>query len=276
MAKKPTSSVTQRSGRWVLALAIVFGLIAAILIFAILSNNDSSDKTEGPGPSATTVKVVTAATDIAERTSLSADELKVVAVPAELALSGSYSDTASLVGLTTRYPLVKGEQVTASKISEEQKGDNDKSLSRVVPAGKRAVAIPAEQQSIVGGLILPGDFVDIIAIFSASDVGVDKSVTIVQNVEVLAVGEEAQEPIPPPASAGATATPGTVRLGQAPADAEPQPDARTVTVAVTPEQAQLVALTAEKAKLWLALRPLAEEPNAELGETDLGAFGIGQ
>jgi len=276
MAKKPTSSVTQRSNRWALALAVVFAAVAAVVVFVILYNSDSNSSDKTDTLAGNTVNVVTAASDIPERTSLSADKLKVVAVPAELALSGSYSDTAGLVGLTTRYPLVKGEQVTASKIGEEQSEDKDKSLSRVVPAGKRAIAIPAEQQSIVGGLILPGDFVDIIAIFSASDVGVDKSVTILQNVEVLAVGEEAQEPIPPPAAASATATPGTVRLGQAPGDAEPQPDAETVTVAVTPEQAQLVALTAEKAKLWLALRPRAEEPNPVLGETNLSAFGIGQ
>jgi len=46
-------------------------------------------------------------------------------------------------------------------------------------------------------------------------------------------------------------------------------------VAVTPQQAQVVALMAEKARLWLDLRPRGEEPNLELGETNLSQFGVG-
>ena len=270
MARTLTSGVVQRADRRVMALAIVFALIAAILIFVVLSSSDSGGKTAAPA--AGTVDVITADGDIAARTTLSADMLKIVAVPADQALSGSYSDAADLVGLTTRYPLVNGEQVTTSKIGEAQK--DDESLARVVPAGKRAIAIAAREESIVAGLILPGDLVDVIAVFSATDTGVDKAVTILQNVEVLAVGETAQEPIPPPVNAG-DATPGSVRLGQTPGDAGPQPDAATVTVAVTPAQAQVVALAGDKATLWLSLRPRGEEPNTELGATDLNQFGVG-
>jgi len=269
MARTLTSGVVQRADRKVMALAVVFALIAAILIFAVLSSSDSGNKA---APAGNTVNVVAASGDISARTTLSSDMLQIVAVPADQALSGSYSDAASLVGLTTRYPLSDGEQVTAGKIGETQKDDD--SLARVVPPGKRAIAIAAKQEAIVAGLILPGDLVDVIAVFSASGSSPDKAVTILQNVEVLAVGETAQEPIPPPENAG-DATPGSVRLGQTPGDAGPQPDAATVTVAVTPEQAQIVALTQETAKLWLSLRPRGEEPAASLGESDLAQFGVG-
>ena len=269
MARTLAGGVVQGADRRVMALAILFALIAAFLIFLVLSNSDSG---KTAAPSGDTVSVVTADGDIAARTTLSSNMLKLTAVPADQALSGSYSDAASLVGLTTRYPLVDGEQVTTSKIGEAQK--DDESLARVVPPGKRAISIAATEESIVAGLLLPGDLVDVIAVFSASDTGVDKAVTILQAVEVLAVGETAQEPIPPPLNAD-EATPGSVRLGQAPDDAGPQPDATTVTVAVTPEQAQIVALMADKAKLWLDLRPRGEEPNPELGETDLNQFGVG-
>ena len=271
MARTIASGVMQGTDRRVMALAIVFALIAAILIFVVLSNSDGGGKTSAPV--AGTVEVVAAASDVAARTTLSADMLKITAVPADQALSGSYGDAADLVGLTTRYPLVNGEQVTTSKIGEAQK--DDESLARVIPAGKRAISIAARQESIVAGLILPGDLVDVIAVFSSSDTGTDKAITILQNVEVLAMGETAQEPIPPPVNAD-DVTPGSVRLGQAPENAAPQPDAATVTVAVTPAQAQVVALMAEKAKLWLSLRPRGEEPDAELGGTDLSQFGVGQ
>src|SRR3972149_3270913 len=227
MARTLTSGAAQGTDRRVMALAIVFALTAATLIFLVLSNSDDG---KTAAPAANSVNVVTAASDVAARTTLSADMLKITAVPADQALSGSYGDAADLVGLTTRYPLVNGEQVTTSKIGEAQK--DDESLARVIPAGKRAIAIAAREESIVAGLILPGDLVDVIAVFSATDTGVDKAVTILQNVEVLAVGDTAQEPIPPPVNAG-DATPGSVPLGQTPGDAGPQPDAATVTVGGT-------------------------------------------
>ena len=270
MARTIASGVMQGTDRRVMALAIVFALIAAILIFVVLSSSDGGGKTAAPGG---TIEVVTAASDVAARTTLKAEMLTVISVPANQALSGSYSEAAGLVGLTTRYPLISGEQITTSKIGEAQK--DDESLARVIPAGKRAISIAARQESIVAGLILPGDLVDVIAVFSSSDTGTDKAITILQNVEVLAMGETAQEPIPPPVNAD-DVTPGSVRLGQAPENAAPQPDAATVTVAVTPAQAQIVALMAEKAKLWLSLRPRGEEPDAELGGTDLSQFGVGQ
>src|SRR3972149_9701555 len=132
MARTLTSGAAQGTDRRVMALAIVFALIAAILIFVVLS---SSDGGKTSAPAANSVNVVTAASDVAARTTLSADMLKVTAVPADQALSGSYSDAADLGGLTTRYPLVNGEQVTTSKIRAGQK--DAESLARVTPTGKR-------------------------------------------------------------------------------------------------------------------------------------------
>lgn len=263
-----SSAVLQRSDRWIMALAVVFALIAAVLVFVVLSNSGDSTSSQKAAPAVNTVAVVTATSDIPARMRITADMLRISAIPADLALTGTYSTSESLAGLTARYPIAKGEQVTTAKVGEELK--DDKSLSLVIPAGKRAIAIPVKEQTNVGGLVLPGDIVDVIAIFEHSDTSVDKAVTLLQNVEVLAVAQEKQEPIPPSVDAAQ----GSTDLGQTPSDVQQQPDAGTITVAVTPDQAQLLALTAEKAKLWLTLRARGDAANVELGETNLSGFGI--
>jgi len=264
------SAVWQRSDRWIMALAVVFALIAAVLVFVVLSNSDDSTTSsdQPAAPAVNTVAVVTAASDIPARARITADMLRVSAIPTDLALTGTYSTSESLAGLTARYPIAQGEQVTTAKIGEELK--DDLSLSLVIPAGKRAIAIPVKEQTNVGGLVLPGDIVDVIAIFAESGSSVDKAITLLQNVEVLAVAQEKQEPIPPAVDPAG----GSTDLAETPSDVEQQPDAGTVTLAVTPDQAQLLALTSQKATLWLTLRARGDAANVEMGETNLSGFGI--
>jgi pilus assembly protein CpaB len=174
---------------------------------------------------------------------------------------------------TTRYPLAENEQVTSLKIGVTKEDAKDQGLSFVLPSGMRAFSITVSEESSVGGLILPGDLVDIIAIFQADLVGVDKAVTLLQNIEVLAVAQEAQEPIPP-VQATQTATPvpsGT--LGERPSDVKPNPSARTVTLAVTQDQAQLLALVQAQGDLALSLRAYGDRAPVSPTETNLLPYG---
>jgi Flp pilus assembly protein CpaB len=96
-----------------------------------------------------------------------------------------------------------------------------------------------------------------------------KAVTLLQNVEVLAVAQEAQEPLPV-ASEGDAA--GGSRGGR-PDDAERQPDATSATLAVSPQDAQLLALVHEAGGvIWLALRPAGDQDTSPPGESNLLPF----
>ncbi len=114
-----SSAVLQRSDRWIMALAALFAVIAAVLVFVVLSNNSDSSSGQKVAAPVNTVAVVTAASDIAARSRITADMLHVSAIPTDLALTGTYSATEPLAGLTARYPIAKGEQVTTSKFGEE-------------------------------------------------------------------------------------------------------------------------------------------------------------
>ena len=112
------------------------------------------------------------------------------------------------------------------------------------PPGKRAVTLLIDSLSAVGGLINPGDFVDILGVLKvpddAEEGNVTKDVTTVlfQNVQVLAVGTNFKP------------------LGKAPAyDAQQKARSLNVTVAITPEEAGLISFAQANGKLQLTLRP---------------------
>jgi len=264
------SSLTERPGRGLLLLALLFAAVAAVLVFVALNKNDEGEK-EAAASSSTT-KVVVAAQDIEPRTTLNSGMLEVADVPTDSVLKGTFSDVADLEGQVTRYPLLKGEQVVSSKIGVLE---SDKAgLSFVVKEGMRAFSIQVSEASSVGGLILPGDLVDVIGILDEGTVGIDKTVTLAQSVEVLAVAQAAQEPIPAARTTG-TPTPSAVEgtLGERPADVEANPKARTVTLAVTQDQAQLLALVQAKGDLALSLRSFGDKTPVAPPETDLIPYG---
>jgi pilus assembly protein CpaB len=250
----------------------VLALIAAVLVFVAVNGNSSSSPAK-TAPAAGPVSVVTASRDIPALTTITADMLQVAGLPASAVLTGSYNTTASLVGLTTRYPLIQGEQVTASKIGDAVP-NNDKSLSLVVAAGYRAMSIPVDEKNAVGGLLLPGDVVDVIVISGAQGTGTSTSVTLLQNVEILAVSQKAEQALPAPVGSPA-ASASTGSLGKAPDGANAQPNASSVTLAVPADHAQQVALAASDSsvKLWLALRHRGDNVTIPSVQSDLSSLG---
>ncbi len=116
------------------------------------------------------------------------------------------------------------------------------SLALRTPAGKRAYTVNIDSLSAVGGLINPGDFVDILAHMSMPDLVKNKnskvSTMVFQNVQILAVGTNLQ----------------------APGGYSQQQSARSlrVTFALSPEEASLMSFIERNGKMQLILRPPAE------------------
>ncbi len=249
----------ETKSRVLIVAAGAFAVIAAVLVFVALQSRAN----DGTGNSAGLVPVVVAAHDLLTNTTLTGDTLKVQLIPQGVALSGAYGRTDALVGQVTRYPVSQGQQVTESLLGAAAV-PNDDDISYALPPGRRAVAVEVSEVTGVGGLLLPGNRVDVIGVFGENAAGAAKAVTLLQNVVVLAVGQEAQRPAPQPA-------PGTDASNTASAqqDAERQPDARTVTLAVGPADAQLLALAQENGKVWLSLRPAGDVDTPLLGEQRL-------
>jgi pilus assembly protein CpaB len=116
-----------------------------------------------------------------------------------------------------------------------------------VPMGMRAISIDTTAEIAVAGLVRPGDRVDVQVVYPGEDAlsgarasGVSRARTLLQMVPVLAVGEAVVGTQP---AAGVT---GTVA-------AEPPP-ARTVTLALSPEQVSQLSLAKSTGALTLSLR----------------------
>src|SRR5262249_49659232 len=134
-----------------------------------------------------------------------------------------------VVGLATRFPIAANEQVLSTKVVSLDAGATGRSLSYVVPAGKRAISIHASAVQDAGGLLLPGDYVDIVVVYDvefpakAGDPASRQKVqsylaqTVLQNVEILAVSQTIVDLVPE-----ATPSPGGQRARNS--EAKPQPD----------------------------------------------------
>ena len=264
MARAVAGNRPERGNRAFLVLAVLMALVAAVLVFAVLNRGGD----EGAPSSAGAGSVVVASQDVPAGATLTEEMLKIAPVAPETLLDGTFTAVIPLVGYVTRYPIAAGEQITLAKVGVEVEGNEG--LSYVVPAGKRAIAVSVTQVSAVGGLLLPGDRVDVIAVFNAAGGGGDEVVTLFQNVEVLAVAQVTQEPLPVPAntqdSTEGAEVAGELPLAQRPEDVQPQPQATTVTLALTSQQTELLAVAQDKSKIWLTLRPFGATDVVVAGE----------
>src|SRR3972149_4459662 len=181
-----------RNSRGRLPLAVVSGLVAAILVFVALAKS-GDDGRLGSGAPGSTLRVVIAEQDIPARTEIGPEMLSVVEVPGSLAVNGALDSVEPLIGETTRYPVAAGQQVTLVGVGPQTKEDG---LAFVVPKGLRALSVEVDEIRGVGGLLLPGDRVEVIAGVTADAVGVDSAGTVLQGIEVLAVAQKTQEPLP--------------------------------------------------------------------------------
>lgn len=142
-------------------------------------------------------------------------------------------------GAVVRTRLYKGEPIT--KVRVIHPGDKG-FLAAVLEPGKRAVAVPVDGATGVGGFVLPGDEVDVILTIERDQSGGGEggsekrhfAETLLKGVRVLAVDQ--------------TADNGT---GQAKL-------AKTATLEVTPKQAEKLALGLSLGDLGLSLRSLQQ------------------
>jgi pilus assembly protein CpaB len=135
-----------------------------------------------------------------------------------------------------REPLGAGEPITEPRLARP--GDRG-FLAAVLSPGLRAITIPINETNSIAGLLFPGDRVDLIV---THDVGSRRvSETVMTNIRVLAVDARTQ------------AVNGQPGVG------------RTVTIEVTPKQAESVIVARGIGSFSLALRSLGQ-PGSDVAE----------
>jgi pilus assembly protein CpaB len=196
-----------------MVLAVIAGIGAAL--FAVGWAADSRGIAAG--------KVVVAAVDVEPGSRIKPEMLAIVDWPSGSVPPGAFTKTDALNDRVVRAGLVRGEALVERKLmpAGAQGG-----LSAVISEGKRAMTVRVNDVVGVAGFALPGTYVDVM-VNAQQDRGrgespIPVSVTVLENVLVLAVAQEAGRDETKPKVVSA------VTLELTPADAERLDLARSV------------------------------------------------
>ncbi len=212
----------------VLIAGIVVALLAGVITFGWLQKRTTvQTRTEATQPA------VVAAVDLAWGRVLDAVQVKTAPFLKASLPPGCFSQPSEVAGRTLLYPVKKGEPLFESQlapISVKAGG-----VSALVSPKKRAMAVRVDKVIGVSGYINPGNRVDVLVTVNPQQTGEKQSSvakTVLENVLVLTVGSEIEK-------TGKQEKP-------APAD--------VITLEVTPEEGEKLALAATEGKVLLTLR----------------------
>jgi pilus assembly protein CpaB len=215
-----------------IGIAVVLGLVAVYLANIYLIGAQNQARLQGTTP------VVVASVPLDYGAELTREKLRVVNYPNTSIPADSFHSLNQIlppgqkrVVLTAIQP---NEAILAPKISMPGQGA---SIAALLPAGMRATSVRINDVSGVAGFIQPNDSVDVL--ITRSVAGRDTQVTdvLLQNVRVLAIGQDAKG-----------------------ADGKPQL-AKTATLLVDQVGAQKLALAQQAGDISLVLRKPGEQDN---------------
>jgi pilus assembly protein CpaB len=232
-----------RSKIVILLLAIVLGLLAAYAATRYIDSARSRvEAQEQP------VDVLVAQQDLPSGMTaeeLAGDEfLALVAVPRRYVSDGAISSMAAIEGKILTAPLSRGEQVTNERFSLP----SEAGLSFAVPEDYVAIAMPNRADRGVAGLIRPGDTVAVYVTFEPAG-GLEEAITkmVLRKARVLAVGSSTMAV--DKTNAETQEQDGALASGGDAADEV----AETVTLALSPSDAEKLVFANEEGRVWLAL-----------------------
>jgi len=205
--------------------------------------------------------------------------VQLVDVPREWRQPKALSSVEDIIGQISKVPIIEGEQVVLTKLVRPKEAG----LAYFVPKGKRGVAMAVDDVTGVGGHLRPGNSVDIMGTFDfgEGEKADMRTVTLFQNVFVLAVARDTGQPTADSIRTSdelAAAAKDTLGLERELARERARQGGRTISLALSPEQAQKIVLAQELGTLSVALRSLWEaDRTVELAQATINTtLGIAQ
>ncbi|HEY0079324.1 MAG TPA: Flp pilus assembly protein CpaB [Pyrinomonadaceae bacterium] len=222
----------------VLAGAVVFGLAAAVLVSRYLANAQAYTRNLN--------NVVVAKVDVPAGTKLIAEQLTTAQFPPNAVPDGTFDSMDKLVGRVAITNIAAREPLTDFKLAPEGSAGG---LSAVIPEGFRAMTVKVDDVVGVSGFLMPGALVDVVVVINPNDGGLRQdpiSKIVLQNVKVLANGQNIDRP----------------------KDDREAASVKAVTLQVTPEQAEKLALAATEGKLQLVMRNSVDQGDEQTQGAD--------
>lgn len=230
--------------RWVVpAVAVILALVTTAVVVGYLQ---SLQRRTAVAPPVSMEDVVVATHPIPTRHIIAAGDLKVTRVPASGRHPRALHAVVEGVNRVAVTEIFEGEQVISDMLAPADVGA---SLSYVVPKGMRAVTIAVNEVADVAGFVAPGDRVDIVGTVVAGG-NPETSRIFLQNVLVLAGAQQADQ-----------------KPGQ------PAKVTTSVTLALTPDQVEMLTAIDNSGRVRLALRPAGVSGAVQTrGQTTLSAL----
>ena len=207
----------------VLIVAIVLGGIATFSIWSYLQ----SKQQEVEKARVEMLELVAAAENIPLGSTIEQRQLKKVLWPRANVPPGTFTDPGPLVGRIVVSNIVMGEPLMEAKLASSGSGAGV--MAYIIPEGHRAMAVAVNDVAGVAGFVLPNSTVDVIVTATAPR-GERISKIVLENLRVLAVGQKMEE-----------------KEGKA-------VQVPTVTLSITPAEAEKLALASNVGTLQLLLR----------------------
>jgi len=135
------------------------------------------------------VSVVTAALNIPYGTKITERHIDSVMVPKDVVPFGAVTDISQIDGHVATTEILAGEMLMRSRFSEHEGGST---LSALISPNMRAITVRVDDVVGVGGFLLPGNYVDVLATKVNRRSKTANTETIIKKVKVLAVDQLAR------------------------------------------------------------------------------------
>jgi pilus assembly protein CpaB len=206
-----------------LVAAVVAGILATFAIHRYVTIKTNI-------PVAATRQVIVAAADISPGTAITGAAVKAVTWPQEVIPPKSAATMREVEGRVVKVPIPQGNPILSSMLAPQGTAAG---LSGILEDGKRALTVKVDEVAGVAGFLHPGDHVDVLMDLAMQGASKTEhfSKTILHDIPILTTGQIWEQ------------------------KGENKPVVvNTVTLELTPEQAEVLNLASNQGKIRMALR----------------------
>jgi Flp pilus assembly protein CpaB len=212
----------------VLVFATIVGLIASFFVYQVVRQMALAGAPEGTDP------VVVAAVNMTMAEAVTSQHVRLVQWPKSAIPTGAVRTLANAEGRVVRSAIMAGEPLLESRLAPELAGKGGV-MPMLVPEGQRGVSIKVDEAIRESGFILPNSRVDVLVSMTKPGSTSERiAKVILQDVPILAAGQ-------------------TVEMR----DNKPI-TVTTVTLALTPDQTERLAVAQSEGRITLTTRNLRD------------------
>lgn len=249
---KPIQFALRHRNALLLATALGLGVLAAVGARGYIAGQLELER-DRLAPRLAQVQVVVARRDLARGDPVTADTMAVRDLPGEYVSAGVVTPERfdAVAGAVLAQPMKAGEPLLRASAVSPESG----AFSGRVRSGIRALTIAVDEVNSLSGMLQPGDRIDLmlsVRLPGASMSPIPQELTrpLMQDIRVLATGRQAQA--------------GT--------EERPARGFTTITIEVTPEQAQKLVVAQRSGKLTALLRNPGDHATTPQTEMDVYAL----